>query len=184
MKLYIDVETSGLIKYVHGIISLAYIIEDEDNIVMAQGEILMNPLSYSTKVSPKALEVNGYELEQLHNLPDAKEACKKLIDVLNEHYNGRYKLIAYNADFDTGFVQYWMDKFYPGTYGKLIDYKHLDPFQLVKYMQYIGKIDTGKSQSLETVAKHFGFEHNAHDAFSDIKVTRQVHYKLMEILND
>ena len=39
--LYVDVETTGLIKYIHGIIVLAYIIEDAEG-----NELEMNPLTY------------------------------------------------------------------------------------------------------------------------------------------
>ena len=180
--LFVDVETTGLIKYVNGIIVLAYIIEDADGVELTRGEIEMNPLSYSKKVSDKALEVNGYTLEQIKQLPDAKEACLEFISVLNKHMGNddKYKLVAYNADFDTGFIQTWMDKLVPSTYWKLIDYKHLDPFALIKYLQHLGKIDTGKSQSLEAVAKYYGIEHNAHNAMSDIEVTREIHNKLIK----
>jgi len=183
--LYVDVETTGLIKYVHGIIVLAYIIEDADGNELTRGEIEMNPLTYSDKVSPKALEINGYTLEQIKELPDAKEACLKFISVLNEHldssnFKDKYKVVAYNADFDTGFIQTWMDKLVPSTYWKLMDYKHLDPFALIKYLQHFKHINTGKSQSLEAVAKFYNIEHIPHNAMSDIEVTRKIHKILVE----
>lgn len=182
--LYIDVETTGLIKYVHGIIVLAYIIDDEDGNELARGEIEMNPLTYSDKVSDKALEINGYALEQIKELPDAKEACVNFISVLNEHldkanFKDKYKLVAYNADFDAGFIQTWMDKLVPNTYWKMIDYKHLDPFALIKYLQHFNHIDTGKSQSLEAVAKYHGIPLIAHNAASDINATREIHKLLV-----
>lgn len=188
--LYVDVETTGLIKYHHGIISLGYIIEDDKGFEITRGCLEMNPLSYSTKVSAKALDINGYTIDKIKELPDAADVCKEFIRVLNEHldpkdYKDKYKLVAYNADFDSGFLQFWMDKLVPSTYWKLIDYKHLDPFALVKYLQYLGKIDTGKSQALGSVAAYFNLEHVAHDAMGDIIVTRQIHHILTErFIND
>ena len=178
--LYIDIETTGLIKYVHGIISIAYIIEDNNSNELTRGSIDMNPLTYSKKVSDKALEINGYTLEQLENFQDAKTACKTFISILNEYfdadnYNDRYKIVAYNAEFDVGFIQIWMDKLVPNTYWKLIDYKYLDPFALIKYLQHFGYIDTGKSQSLESIAKYYNIEHIPHNAVSDVNAIRKIH---------
>lgn len=178
--LFVDVETSGLNENVHGIIELGYIIEDENRVVLDKGSITMNPLYMSSKVSPKALEINGFKSEDLPKLPNAKEACIKFIQILNKYLNGKYKLVAYNADFDTKFIQAWMNKLVPNTYWKIIDYKHLDPFAIVKYLQHTGKIDTGKSQSLESVAKYFNIEHKAHNALSDIEVTREIHNLLVD----
>jgi len=184
--LYIDVETTGLIKYTHGIIELAYIIEDAEGNELTRGELKMNPLTYSKQVSDKALEVNGYTIEQLKKLPDAKEACLKFISILNKYINDedKYKLVAYNADFDTGFIQTWMDKLVPSTYWKLIDYKHLDPFALVKYLQFFGKINVGKSLSLRAVAEYYGIDLIPHKASSDINATREIHKILSKVLKD
>ena len=183
--LYIDVETTGLVQYNHGIITLAYIIDDDNGVELTRGEIEMNPLSYSKKVSAKALEVNGYTIEQFETFKDAKIACVEFIDILNEYldkedFNDKYKLVAYNADFDSKFVQYWMDKLVPNTYWKTIDYKHLDPFAMVKYLQHFGIIDTGKSQSLENVCKYYDITLIAHNAMSDINATRVLHKLLVK----
>lgn len=182
--LYVDVETTGLIKYVHGIIVLAYIIEDDDGKELTRGELEMNPLTYSTRVSDKALEINGYTLEQVEELPDAKEACLEFISILNKYLDKeeKYKLVAYNADFDTGFIQTWMDRLVPSTYWKIIDYKSLDPFAIIKYLQHLGKIDTGKSQSLEAVCKYYDIPLIPHNAASDINATRDVHKLLVKDL--
>jgi len=178
--LTLDIETSGLIIYNHGIISLSYIIDDIDGKELTRGTLEMNPLTYSKKVSEKALEINGYTLEQIKTLPDAKEQCLAFIKVLNEFSNGeKYKLVAYNGDFDTSFIKYWMDKLVPSTYWKTIDYKHLDPFAIVKYLVWFSEIKTvdGK-ESLESIAKHFKIPHNPHDSMSDAEVARTLHYKL------
>ena len=130
-----DVETTGLIRYIHGIISLAWVIQSPDGKVLDKGELKINPFSYlpKCKCSPKAFEVNGYTEKQIKTFPDAKKQVKQLIKILNKHYNGnKYKVVAFNASFDTGFLQDLFDKVVPNTYWKLLDYKYVDPFELVK----------------------------------------------------
>lgn len=179
--LYIDIETTGLNKYAHGIISLSYIIDNEKGEIINKGTKEMNPLSYTNKVSKEALKVNGYTLERFKYLPDAKDACSEFISLLNRLYNGdKYKIVAYNAEFDIGFLQQWMNKMSPGTYPKLIDYKHLDPFALVKYLQHLKKINTGHSQSLEAVARYYNLKHTPHNSESDVAVSREINKILIK----
>jgi DNA polymerase-3 subunit epsilon len=173
--LYIDIETTGLIKYTNGIINLAYIIEDINGKKLAEGSIHMNTFAYKSKANKKALEINGYTIEEIKDFQSPKDAIEEFIDVLRDYYNGeKYKVVAYNAEFDTGFLQEWFNALMPDTYWRFLDYKHLDPFALVKIYQQLGMIDTGKSQRLETVAEYFDIEHNAHDAVSDIRATREL----------
>ena len=63
-NLYIDVETTGLLSTHHGIIALAYIIDDEQDNTLAKGVVYMDPTSYKKYINPKALEVNGFSQSQ------------------------------------------------------------------------------------------------------------------------
>jgi len=175
MILYIDVETTGLVKYVNGIIALAYIIENNEGVIVEKGKLEMNTFLYKTKVEAKALEVNGYSVEKIKSLPDPKTTILEFNRILNKHFDGdKYKVIAYNSTFDTGFLQEWFNKLLPNTYWKILDYKDIDPFAIIKVYQHLGIINTGKSQSLEAVCNHFGIEHDAHDCESDISATREL----------
>lgn len=172
---YIDVETTGLNASVHGIIALSYIIDDEADNTLAKNTLYMNPGSYKSKVSPKALEINGFTIEQFKEFPDAKEIVYQLYNEITPYMNGeKFKVIAFNAKFDTAFMIELFDKLLPNTYYKIFDYKYIDPFELVKIYQHLGIIDTGHRQNLEGCAKYYQLDLDAHNCESDIKVTREL----------
>ena len=182
--LYIDTETTGLVAGHHAIIQLAYIIEINGK-VAKRGSYKINPKTYSSKiyVSPKALECNGYRVEDFDRFTDSKDACKDFMKVLSKYKEGpKFKLVAFNSHFDIGFIQAWMKDSKQDFYGRFIDYKDLDVFALVKYLQFYSKIDTGISQNLENSCKAVGLEFDAHDAVGDIEATRDLHLRLVEML--
>lgn len=180
--IYIDTETTGLVKFIHGIISLSYIIDDENDHTIAKGKIEMNPLSYGAKITQEALVINGYSEDQITEFDDAEFAISQFIKLCNQHQGTtKYKVIGYNVQFDVGFIQEWFRKLNRGQYGYIFDYKTVDPFELVKYLQHVGAIDMGKSQSLGNACKYFDIElENAHDSDDDIRATRELYLLLRE----
>jgi len=184
-KLYIDTETTGLDPKIHGIVSLAYIIESDTGEPVATGEIKMNTFEYRNKYLPKALEVNGYTVEQIQKFPSPKEALKEFDQVLCEHSGGeKYTITAYNAKFDKDMVEALYEYVYPGRYPKVLSHKVIDTLQVVMLFQDIGLIDTGKKQNLAAVAAYFGIEHDAHDAASDNVVQRAIYRGLTKAIKD
>jgi len=188
--LYLDVETTGLEPLIHGIVQLAYIIEI-DGRVRKRGSFKINPFSYNKlmRVNQKALEVNGFKDEDVTSFRNASSACDEFIEVLKRYIDitnsdDKFKLVAYNANFDASFVQQWFKDSKRNAYGLLIDYRHLDPFELFKYLVFSGKIEhTAKSFNLENACKTMEIEFDAHDAVADIEATRDLHLRLLEVLN-
>ncbi|MGE4420561.1 MAG: exonuclease domain-containing protein [Sulfurimonas sp.] len=184
-----DTETTGLNNKVHGIISLSYLI-DIDGKVVHRGKLTMNPLSYDrpvNKVSPKALEVNGYKESHLTDFPDAKAQCANFISVLNK-YIDRFDTKSYfipagfNVQFDNGFIQEWFKVCGYDSYGQYFTYKSLCCFEAIKWLQYLGKINTGPSQNLSSCCKAIGLNITAHDSSVDIESTRDLFYKIKELI--
>lgn len=192
--LYLDVETTGLVKYLHGIIQVAYIIEI-DGQVKKRGSYKINPATYNRtiKVSPEALKANHYTIDQMKTFGNAKEACDDFLAVLDQYidrwdWEDKFIMVGYNTDFDAGFIQEWFaDSGYTKVkdsgyerYGQYIDYRHLDVFALVKYLVHAGKEYTGKSMALVPACKAIlDLELDAHDAVADIEATRDLHLHLM-----
>lgn len=185
--MYIDVETTGLEKLVHGLVEMAFIIEI-DGEVIESGEMLINAFTYSrpcgSKVSPKALEVNGRSIEEIQGFPNSKDQCKGFVAIINKYIdrwdkNDKFKFIGYNVQFDAGFIQEWFKDSGYDNYGQYFCYKTVDPFELIKYLVHLEYLDTGKSQSLVAVSEYFGIELDAHKAMSDIYATREIHQLLI-----
>ncbi len=177
--IYLDTETTGLIKYIHGIISLSYIIDDEDGNTIANGKIEMRP-AHKLKITDGALEVNGYTREQIEGFQSEEKAIAKFITVCNRHKAGKYMVIGYNTQFDVGFIQEWFNRNQKEQYRFLFSYKTIDPFELIKFLQHRGDIDTGKSQSLSNACKFYGIDlFHAHDSDDDIRATRKL-YRMLD----
>jgi len=77
--LYVDTETTGLVAGHHAIIQLAYIIEI-DGKVTKRGSYKINPKTYNHKVyvSPKALECNGYRVEDFDRFVHGIKMLRRL----------------------------------------------------------------------------------------------------------
>lgn len=183
MIVVIDFETAGLDYTKNGAIELAYIVAKDSGEKVHKGTVRMNP-TYKTFVSPKALEVNGYTLEQVKEFPPAREAILEFYnDVRTYMGEGKFTIMAFNANFDLQFLTELFSTYLPGTFYKNFSYKTIDPFELIKTYQHLGLINTGKSQSLESCCKYFDIEHTPHSGESDVAATLELWNILTEGLS-
>lgn len=181
---YVDVETTGLDSKRNDIISLAYLIEINKEIV-EEGELFTQPFRYDT-INAKALEVNKLTIAQIKQFPTPQETHNKLVQVFDKYidkYNKNDKFIScgYNVRFDVAFLSEFFLKNNHKYLFSYIDHHQLDVFNSLYILDYKGLIALD-DYKLETVAKYFKIEHNAHNALSDIKVTRQIFYRLLTYL--
>jgi DNA polymerase-3 subunit epsilon len=179
--IYIDTETTGLDKVKHGLRELAYIVEIDGEEVES-GLFKINPLTYNKEVEidPKALEISKKTLEDLtgDEYTDSRYCFSSLIELLDKYidkFNKEDKFIinGYNTSFDIGFIQEWFTDNNNKFYGAYFNYKDLDVFALVKYLKYLGYINT-KNDKLETICNHFDIDIAAHNALDDIKATKKL----------
>ena len=143
MKIYFDVETSGLFVGEHcekdaRILSITAIKADGDIIIdkfatfVACGEYL-----------PKCVrEITGIRSELLKGAPRTKTALK-----LFKEFIGDGTLVSYNVAFDMSFLNYYGNK-----YGIKFDNPQIDLLPLAKE-KFAGKL---KSFSIVNVAKELG----------------------------
>ncbi len=150
---FFDLETSGLSPLVHEIIEIAGIK------VTSQGEIetfqsLVKPLNL---VSEANSAIHG-----IHN--DDLIAERSISEVLPDFmkFCGNAGLVAYNAQFDIGFltVDAWKNEV------KFKNQKVYDAFQLVKNLLKLIDEEV-ENFKLGTIAKHFGFTVQFHRAMAD-----------------
>lgn len=187
MKVFwFDTETSGLDPQKNGIISLAYAVEID-------GEIVEEGLLYSNcrgkEISPRALEVNGFRFADVHVFPDPRrmyDALKSVFENYVDRFDRGDRFIAggYNVGFDMGFLrQLWSesgDKYFYSYFG----YAFVDPSQIFRFLQYAGAIEGGSAGKLSELAHLMGVEghEKAHDALIDVRMTIEVTRRLKRFL--
>lgn len=190
-SLYIDVETTGLDKTKAGLTQLAAIVvingEEIDKIALD-----INPASYNREVeiTERALEVTGKTLEDLANYPLSGQQFKKFIAFLDKHVNkfnkeDKFIPIAYNSQFDMGFLQEWFIDNEHKFFGSYFTYKDVDVFGLVKVLAHLKLIPinpVGGTHTLGALCDMYGISlgDDAHDAIADIRATRELYQLLID----
>lgn len=184
IKVFFDVETTGLDFRKHSIHQLAGLIEVDGEIV-EKFNLRAKPHP-KAEVTQDALKISGITEEELYTFPDQASLHREfrlLIDKYVDRYNKRKKafLVGYNnRGFDDDFLRKLFtlqgDKFF----GSYFWSNSLDAMVLIT--QYLLKERRDMPNfKLETVAKTLGIEEPAegetgyHDALFDVMTTRQIY---------
>lgn len=188
---YFDVETTGLDKTKAGLTQLAAIVII-DGVEVDTLSLDINPASYNREVeiSERALEVTGKTLEDLASYPLSCTQFDKLIEFLDKHVNkydkeDKFIPIAYNSQFDMGFLQEWFIDNEHKFFGSYFTYKDVDVFGLVKVLAHLGHVPInpiGDTHTLGALCEMYGISlgDNAHDAIADIRATRELYQLLVD----
>lgn len=187
--IYADIETGGLIPGVHPIIQLAAI-KEVGGVVVSEMNVKIRPFKGS-KISPKALEVNGITISDLKNNPDRieiKEAMARFLAFcgLDNSFTPKHNRVyfcGYNSikfDFphlENAAAYCGIDYFYAKFHFPGIDVAALAADRLRGERHKLADF------KLITVAKYFGVdvEGQAHDALFDVRVTRELYKKVRNV---
>ena len=185
---FIDTETTGLDPQRHGIIQFAGMILFEENGFYVNKESFDFRLkTFSVdEVDDKALEVNGTSREEIATFRHPQDIYVEFSKILCKYCNKFDKedkmfFVGYNARFAYDFMRRWFEKCGDNYFGSFFFYPPIDVMNLaiVKLMPIRKSLPNFK---LQTVTEHFNIvpEGNLHDAFTDIDITRQLFFKLME----
>lgn len=93
----LDIETTGLSKYMHNITEIAAVKIKDDKIV-DEFHTLINP---KEPIPRFITRLTGITNEMVKNSPTIKEALPDFLEFL-----GSTTIIAHNATFDYGFIEY------------------------------------------------------------------------------
>lgn len=179
-----DLETTGLNPKVNGITQLAILIEKNGE-VLEEREFMVKPLR-ATVVDPKALEVQGITLDELDTYTPVKAVHSQLILMLKTYvspYDKYSKLVlaGHNIGFDDEFLRAMFRSLGDKYYGSWFYPARIDTLSLVG--EWLLKENPMlPNYQLDTLCKHFGIELEAHKAMNDIKATRELYYKLKEVI--
>lgn len=159
-----DVETTGLSKENDEILKLS-IIDGDYNVL------------FDSFIKPS--KVNSWEdAERIHGItPDmVKDApfFEEVKDKVQEIFNDASVMVAYNGDFDIGFLS--------NVGIRIPNIKYHDVMYEFApiYGEYSNYHQNFKWQRLEKAAWCYGYEFKAHDSLEDVKATLFVFYKMRE----
>lgn len=184
---WFDVETTGLDPNIHEIIQLGWMMEINGEIV-DEGELKMKPLNVEA-ITDKALEVNKLDKEEILTWQNPREGFNELVKILAKHVNRFDKKDkaypgGYNVHFDYSFLTAFGRKYSEYGLGAYINHMALDPLYLINYLIFKGVIDPPVNRKLETMCKAFNVDlFKAHDAFEDIRSTRELFYVLTDFMD-
>ncbi len=181
IKIYYDLETTGVDPRKNGIHQMSFLIE-QDNELVRELNMKVRPRDNAI-YEPEALKIGGVTEEAVREYPDMKRVYNKLILILAE-YMDRYDrkdkayLVGFNnRSFDDIFFRRFFEDNGDTYFGSWFWTDSLDVMVLAS--QYL--IDRRTSMSsfkLKRVATELGLdveEEKLHDAFYDVQLTRQIY---------
>lgn len=175
MKLFLDVETTGVFEPTSKIWSLSGFLENEGDLIW-QFDYQFTPNDY--QVSDWNIE-RGITQEYLENLPvKSRDILLSFMKDLKKNLGGQKTFIyAWQAAFDYFHIYKWFEEYgrsiHTLIYPSYIDIKSLILERYLDEIQDLPKLD------LKTIAEYFGLENNAHESLSDARVATKLYYKLI-----
>jgi DNA polymerase-3 subunit epsilon len=186
-ELWLDLETTGVDRSIHGIIQIAAV-------VFIDGEEVDSFVTYvkpfeDDQIEDEALKVNGVTREQIAEFPEARECFAALTAFLGRFVNqydtgDKFLICGYNVKFDTDFLREFWRKSNSKYYGSWFYQQPLDVLQTLVLFYHIHGKPQEKYMRLESIIERMGLEvkGDLHDAKVDIDMTRKVYYKLIETM--
>ncbi|MDB4261305.1 3'-5' exonuclease [bacterium] len=166
IKLFLDTETTGLSADKQDVIQIGAISESGE-----QFEGKCQPHRWDT-IAQQALDVHGYQYEDLRKFQDPSDLLIKFVEFLEEHTpvdeDFRIQIVAHNASFDYRFMKAWWEKCGLSTWDDVFCTKDevICTQKLARDAKKAGLLDV-ENVKLVTVASHLGIEFDAHDALGD-----------------
>lgn len=181
VKIFYDVETTGLRPNRHSIVQLAGIVEVNDEAV-EEFDLKMAPHP-KAEIEPGALRVTKRTVEELRGFPDLEDSFSGFIEILNRYVDpykkyGKAWLVGYNnRSFDDHFLAKTFDLCGNSFYGGYFFADSKDVIVLAsEYLE--DRRRTMPSFKLKRVAMELGIPFDPdglHDALFDARITREIY---------
>jgi len=184
----VDTETGGLNNQDHELLEIGAVVYDySGNCVDEFERVIACPaLSPDQVVGPAKKKVNLTALkinhitdrltEATHPLEAAREFALWSIDAVNK-YNPT--LVGQNLQFDTGFINPFMEQHGFSGWLELFHYHRIDTVPIALVLKKVGLLKSDRV-SLVNLSKEFNVEHtSAHSALSDAHATAKVYLAML-----
>jgi DNA polymerase-3 subunit epsilon len=163
-EIVLDTETTGLVRGFDEIIKIS--------IIDGDGNTLINELvhPYKQKEWKEASDINHIYPDDLIHAPYPHELIADVKGIIESADT----IIAYNADFDLGFLKYWGIQ----TENKIV----IDVMTefAIEFGEWSSYFDDYKWQKLTTCADYYGYDFKPHDSMEDVKATLFCYKKMHE----
>ena len=182
--LFLDTETTGLDPSKNGIIQIAGMVEI-DGEVKEEFDLRVKPFPGQV-ISEEALKVTGKTVEEIQTYTEPLIGYRSFTEMLDKYVDkfnraDKFYMVGQNTKFDYDFMTEWFKRNgNPYFYG-YVNYHLLDVIQATALFTVAGKMKL-QNMKLGTVCEHFGIPLKAHDALEDIRATRQVFYKYVDMI--
>jgi DNA polymerase-3 subunit epsilon len=181
VKIFYDLETTGLDHRKHGIHHLAGVVEIDGEVV-EEFDLKAQP-NPKAQITPEALSVCGVTLDTLKSYPPMGTTFKKFVTLINKYidpYDPKSKayLVGFNnRAFDDFFLRAWFDQNCNAFYSAYFWADSLDVMTLAgQYL--INRRQSMPSFKLKRVAIELGIgvdKDKLHDASYDVHLTREIY---------
>ena len=171
--IFLDTETGGTDPAIHPLLTIG-LVTYQDGEVTRPLHLRVQHDSYT--VDPEAMRVNGIDLLTHH---DEAQDPKAVAEAIRGYAAGvgRVMLGGHNFAFDLGFLRTLLpDRSHVFRRG------HVDTKTTAQFLLHAGLLPKKVGTSLEQLAKHFGFEFQAHDALEDARTTALVYHELLKLV--
>lgn len=174
----IDTETGGLNPETDALLSVG-LVDWCDGVIRRQREILVD--ASGLRCDPKAMAVNGIDLEAHHAYSISREEAASVIQEFCLPM-GRPWICGHNVFFDVGFVR---RLFTPDALRRCFSHRMIDTMQILAYLGHVGLIPDGIGK-LDQAISHFGIvvpEGKRHTALADALATAELYTKLLTVVS-
>ena len=187
--LYLDTETTGLEPPRNAIIQISGLIEIDGTIVR-EFDFRLRP-HLDALIEQQALDANHISREELLDPTrlepiDAYKKLKSIFLTYIDKYNKEDKLylVGQNVHFDYGFLLELWKRNGDMYLGSFIHYHKIDLIALTATARLAGILPKDKAPSLNlaTLSKLFGLGEQQHDSLDDIKKTREIFLRMVELM--
>jgi DNA polymerase III epsilon subunit-like protein len=178
--LVLDTETGGLNPETDALLSVG-LVHWQDGQIVRQQEILVD--AEGLQCSPKALEVNGIDLDLHHAYSVSRAEAWAQIQEFGRPISRSF-IVGHNVQFDLGFVRRLEPERERRAFGSFGRFS-LDTIQIMAFMRHAGLLPPGKGLNLTDAMAHFGITMPAgkrHTALADALATAELYTRLLDTI--
>lgn len=192
--LFIDCETGGINENETSLLTIAGIICEGNS--KYTKSFHFGILEEYYRVMPAAMKINKIDLVRLaENGINRYEVARRILEFCKENFgdprSSNYEKIrigGHNVAFDVRFLKKLINDYRCVSnleYDDVFSHRNIDTYPITGFLNECGFFKgTNKIGSLQSLCDYFEIENkNAHNAFSDVKATAEIYFRMKEEMN-